>query len=89
LATCRPFLLRQIELVAPRILVLMGGMACQAVLGGQTAINGLRGKWQKVTIGENTMDVMPSYHPEHLLQHPRAKKQSWHDLLEIKAKINE
>ena len=89
LAICRPFLLRQIELVAPRILVLMGGMACAAVLGGNPAINGLRGKWQSVTIGDKVVNVMPSYHPDHLLQHPRAKKQAWHDLLEIKAKINE
>lgn len=87
LVICLPFIKRHIELVAPKILFLMGHTAISALLNDQRPTKDVRGKWQDFHIGEQKIATMASYHPSRLLKQPQAKKASWQDLLEIKAKI--
>ena len=77
-----PFLKRHIELVNPDFIVVMGNMACSAILG-KTGITRLRGKW------ETAFDkaVLPMFHPAFLLRDPSRKKDAWADLLSLKAKL--
>jgi DNA polymerase len=84
---CRPFLERQVALVAPEIVVLLGGSAAKEVLGVSEGILRQRGKWRDVVLGEHPVRVMPTLHPAYLLRQPAAKRQAWRDLLAIKAAL--
>ncbi len=89
LALCLPFLHRQVELVAPRIIVTMGGPAMQTIFGTTSGIIKARGVWHDVTIGQHQAIGMPTLHPAHLLRNPAAKEQAWSDLLGLKQKMLE
>lgn len=84
---CRPFLERQIELVAPKMLVAVGGSAAKEVLGANEGIMRLRGKWREIAIGERTIPAIATLHPAYLLRTPAAKQLAWMDLLQIKSKL--
>ncbi|MDP5217507.1 uracil-DNA glycosylase [Ruegeria sp. 2205SS24-7] len=77
-----PFLERHVALAQPEVLVLMGNISCQAVLG-KRGITRLRGKWDQAM----TLPVMPMFHPAYLLRQPQMKRQAWADLLELNAKL--
>jgi DNA polymerase len=80
---CRPFLERQIELVMPNILVLLGGAAAKQVLDVADGIMRLRGKWREVQVGGRTLKAIATLHPAYLLRSPAAKRLAWRDLLTI------
>ena len=82
IAMMKPFLLRHIELAAPKVLVLMGNGACQALLA-KVGVSRLRGEWTQVA----GLPAMPMLHPASLLRNTDAKKEAWADLLEIKAAV--
>jgi uracil-DNA glycosylase len=84
---CRPFLERQIELVAPKILVAVGGSAAKEVLGAAEGIMRLRGKWREVAVGSRNIPAIATLHPAYLLRTPAAKQLAWIDLLQIKSKL--
>ncbi len=84
LAMLRPFLQRHIALAAPEILVLVGNVACDALLG-QRGIMKLRGTWTKV----QGIPTLPMVHPANLLRNPEAKREAWADLLAIKARLRQ
>jgi DNA polymerase len=86
---CQPFLERQIELVAPDVLLLLGGAAAKQVLATDTGIMRLRGKWKSYKAGERTIRTMATLHPAYLLRSPAAKRQAWRDLLMVKAALAE
>lgn len=92
IALCRPFLQRHIEFVAPKILVLVGGVALKS-LTGLDGIMKQRGVWQDVVIeGEAKLAPIPAiplYHPAFLMRQPVLKKEAWRDLLALKAKIDQ
>lgn len=77
-----PFVKRHIELVQPEILVLMGNISCQALLG-RKGITRLRGNWAEL----QNVPVMPMFHPAYLLRSPHAKRDAWNDLLMVKARL--
>ena len=79
-----PFLERHVDLAAPKLIVLMGNISCQAVLG-RRGITRLRGQWE-AALGR---PVMPMFHPAYLLRQPQAKRAAWADLLEVAAKLEE
>ncbi len=81
-AMLMPFVKRHVELVAPDILVLMGNVSCQAVLG-KKGITRLRGNWAN-GLGHA---ALPMFHPAYLLRNPAAKREAWHDLLMLQAKL--
>ncbi len=82
LAMMLPFLERHVALAKPDVLVLMGNIACQAVLG-KRGITRMRGEWVEAM----GLPVMPMYHPEFLLNNPAKKREAWTDLLSLKAKL--
>ena len=84
---CRPFLERQIELVAPDILVLLGGVAAKEVLGVSDGIMRLRGKWREVNVGGRPIATLATLHPAYLLRTPAAKQNAWSDLLALKSRL--
>jgi DNA polymerase len=86
---CQPFLERQIELVAPDVLVLLGGAAAKQVLATDTGIMRLRGKWKSYNASGRTIRTMATLHPAYLLRSPAAKRQAWRDLLMVKAALAE
>ncbi|MCV2883021.1 uracil-DNA glycosylase [Actibacterium sp. XHP0104] len=77
-----PFVERHIELVAPDVLVLMGNHSCQALLG-MRGITRLRGNWAEAA----GLPAMPMFHPAYLLRNPQAKREAWHDLLMLQARL--
>ncbi len=86
---CRPFLDRQIELVAPEIIITLGGPAAGAVLDVQGGIMKARGRWRELQSGGRSIRAMPTLHPAYLLRTPIAKRLAWRDLLAIKAALAE
>ena len=89
LAICQPFLERQIELIAPRILVLVGGIAAKALLGRREGITRLRGQWFPYATPRmaGTVQATATFHPAYLLRTPSAKREVWRDLLAIEDRM--
>ncbi len=77
IASCRPFLERQVDLVAPRILVALGRIAAQSLLGTEQPLSRLRGTVH--TLG-GKIPLVVTYHPAYLLRNPVAKREVWRDL---------
>ena len=76
LSQCLPFLQRQVALVKPRVILAMGRLAAQPMLGSQAPLGQLRGRihdWQGVPL-------VVTYHPSYLLRHPECKREAWEDL---------
>ena len=84
---CQPFLQRQIELVAPEILMLLGGAAAKQVLSTDQGIMKLRGKWKDYEAGGRAIRTLATLHPAFLLRNPAAKRMAWRDLLTVKAAL--
>ena len=87
---CRPFIERQIELAAPKVLVTLGGPSAKLITGAPEGILRLRGAWRTHrTASGVAIPVMPTLHPAYLLGTPAHKKLVWRDLLEVKARLRE
>lgn len=86
---CLPFLHRQVELVAPELVLTLGGPAMQTVFKSTNGIIKMRGKWQDVVIGSHQAPALPTLHPAYLLRNPPAKQQAWRDLLSFKTRMGE
>jgi DNA polymerase len=84
---CFPFLERQVDLVAPKLLVLLGGAAAKHLLGATEGIMRLRGTLRAVAIADRSIPAMATLHPAYLLRTPAAKRLAWRDFLLIKAKL--
>jgi uracil-DNA glycosylase family 4 len=89
LALCLPFLHRQVELVAPKVIMTLGGPAMQTVFSTTVGILKMRGRWSEVTVGNQTVMAMPTLHPAYLLRNPAAKQQAWRDMLSLRMKLDE
>ena len=87
LALCTPFVYRQIELVAPKILVTLGNVPTQALFETKAGITRMRGQWRDIAINGLTLPTLPTLHPAYLLRQPAAKAQAWQDMLSLKAEI--
>ena len=88
-AVCRHFLDRQLQLLAPKVLVLMGRPAASAVLGTDQAISRLRGKLFEIEVAGKKVPVIVTYHPSYLLRNLADKEKCWHDLLFVKRTLKE
>jgi DNA polymerase len=82
IAMMLPFLERHVALANPRLIVLMGNISCDAVLG-KRGITRLRGHWTEA-FGR---PALPMFHPAYLLRTPGAKRETWADLLSLKARL--
>jgi DNA polymerase len=77
---CKPFLLREIAIVQPEVIVTLGNTAIQNLLGAKQGITKLRGKFQDY----KGIKVMPTYHPAYLLRDPSKKRETWEDLKKVR-----
>jgi DNA polymerase len=90
-AICRPFILRQIELVRPKALVLLGAQPMKALVGGEAGKSGIRkvrGRWIDLSVGGLIIPAMPTYHPAYLLRQPLEKRAVWRDLLAVRERLS-
>ena len=82
-----PYLTKHIEIISPKILILLGSAALKAVIGGDAVISEIRGEWINKKIGSCSTSVISSFHPAFLMRQPDQKKLSWIDLKLIKKKF--
>ena len=82
------FLLEHITIINPKILIIMGSTAMEALVSKNTKISTERGKWKEILIKNKTYLSIITFHPSYLLKQPEQKKYSWYDLKEIKKKID-
>jgi uracil-DNA glycosylase len=80
---CSPFLLRQIDLVAPQVIVCLGSIAAQTILETTRGISQFRGQWLEF----RGRKLMATYHPAYLLRNPSAKSEVWKDLQKVMAEL--
>jgi uracil-DNA glycosylase family 4 len=78
-ASCEPFLKKQIELIRPEIIVALGKFAVQALLQSKVPITQLRGNWHTYM----GIKLMPTFHPAYLLRNPADKKLVWEDIKKV------
>jgi DNA polymerase len=88
-AICLPFILRQIELVAPDILVCLGAPSAQTLLKVRDGILKIRGRWFTHRTGAREIRALATLHPAYLLRQPLQKRLAWRDFLEIKKGLAE
>jgi len=81
---CLPFILRQIELADPDVLVCLGGPSAQALLGIKDGITKTRGRWFTFDTGTREIRAVATFHPAFLLRSPLQKRFAWRDFLAIK-----
>ena len=84
-ATCKPFLLREISVVRPKVIVVLGNTATQNLLGTKVGITKLRGEFQDYF----GVKVMPTFHPAYLLRDPSKKRETWEDMKKVRDFLNQ
>ena len=82
---CLPYLREQIRLIAPRIIVTLGGFATQAILETDLSVGKLRGRFHPL----GAIRVMPTYHPAYLLRNPASKRDVWEDMKKVRDALAE
>lgn len=83
-AACLPFLKRQLALIKPEIIVLLGRVAARHLLGITAPISSYRGSWRRW----EGVDVLPTFHPAYLLRNPQAKRDAWEDLKQLLVRLS-
>ncbi|MDA9152949.1 uracil-DNA glycosylase [Candidatus Pelagibacter sp.] len=83
------FLKEHISIINPKIVILMGSSAMEAVTGINTKISSERGKWKEVILKNKTYPIMITFNPSYLIRFPENKKYSWEDLKKIRQKIQD
>ena len=82
------FLIEHISIIEPKILVLMGSTAMEALFGSKMKISKERGQWKELIIKNKNYKTIITFHPAYLLRQPEQKKYSWEDLKAIRKEIN-
>ena len=90
-ATCLPFLERHIQLIDPKVLVLVGNRSAKSLLQTTQGITKLRGKWHTVSVGaiDPPIPALPTLHPAYLLRNSAQKRFAWRDALILRERLNE
>ena len=81
-----PFITKHIEIINPKILVLLGSTAMNALIGSEVVISKMRGKWIEKTFGNCKTSIIVTFHPAFLMRQPAQKKMAWIDLKMIRDK---
>lgn len=89
-AVCLPFLKKQIDIIKPQIILLLGGSAANALLDNNEPISKLRGRWlEYVGLDKNKIAALASFHPAFLLRNSAQKAKAWVDFLRVQKKLKE
>ena len=81
-----PFITKHIEIINPKILILLGSTAMNALIGNDVVISKMRGKWIEKEFGNCKTSIIITFHPAFLMRQPAQKKMSWIDLKMIRDK---
>jgi uracil-DNA glycosylase len=89
IAACQPFLERQIDLLKPKVIVFLGGIAARGLLGVKEGVTKLRGRRFVYTAADGTrIPAMVTFHPAFLLRQPAQKRMAWRDLLALRRALD-
>ena len=83
------FLKEHISIINPKIIILMGSTAMEAVTGLNNKISSERGKWKEIILKNKTFPLIITFSPSYLIRYPENKKYSWEDLKRIKQKVQD
>ena len=83
------FLKEHISIINPKMIILMGSTAMEAVTGSNLKISNQRGKWKEIILKNKTIPIMTTFSPSYLIRFPENKKYSWEDLKRIRQKIQD
>ena len=83
------FLKQHISIIDPKIIILMGSSAMEAVTGSNSRISNERGKWKEIILKNKAFPLIITFNPSYLIRFPENKKYSWEDLKRIKQKIQD
>ena len=83
------FLKKHISIINPKIIILMGSTAMEALMGSTSRISSERGKWKEIILKDKTFPLLITFSPSYLIRFPENKKYSWEDLKKIKQKIQD
>ena len=78
---------KQIEIVSPKLILLLGGEAAKQLYQTTMGITKIRGKWKKIPDSPHKMDTMATFHPAYLLRTPLAKRLVWQDLQTLRDRL--
>ena len=81
------FLKEHISIINPKIIILLGGTAMEALTGLNSKITDERGKWKEIILKNKSYPLLITYNPSYLLRYPEYKRQSWEDLKKIREQI--
>lgn len=87
LALCTPFLVRQVELVAPKFVVTLGNVPTKSLFQTGNGITRMRGQWKELDIGSHRVRTLATLHPAYLLRSPASKALAWRDMLSLRQAI--
>jgi len=87
LALCTPFLIRQVELVAPKFLLTLGNVPTKSLFQTSSGITRMRGQWKELEIGNHRVRSLATLHPAYLLRTPASKALAWRDMLSLRQAI--
>ena len=85
---CLPFIKKHIELINPKVLMLLGSTATLALLKSSEGITKIRGKWVDLILDNMSIPTLPTFHPAFLLRQPAQKKHVWEDLKSLKKRVS-
>ena len=89
ISACLPYVKKHINLISPKILVLVGATAASAILNIQSGITQIRGKWKNIETRDiKSLKSIAIFHPAFLLRQPTRKREAWEDLKKIKIEID-
>jgi DNA polymerase len=88
LALCTPFLVRHVELVAPKFVVTLGNVPTKSLFQTGSGITRMRGQWQDLDIGSHRVRTLATLHPAYLLRSPASKALAWKDMLSLRAELD-
>jgi len=83
------FLKKHVSIINPKILILFGSTAMEAITGSSNKISNERGKWKEIILNDKTISLIITFSPSYLIRFPENKKYSWEDLKKIKKKIED
>ena len=83
------FLKKHISIIDPKLIIVMGSSAMEALTGSGNKISKERGNWKEIILDNKTYPMMISFNPSYLIRFPENKKYSWEDLKKIRDKIKE
>jgi len=83
------FLKKHVSIINPKIVILMGSTAMEALTGLKNKISSERGKWKEIILKNKSFPLIITFSPSYLIRYPENKKYSWDDLKKIKQKIQD